>query len=75
MASEAALKRIMSEEAGKLLTAALQHHRSAPPGTPAPTAPYYAGDKLHPHSPKQAQLQLEQLIAAKQFNTAFKQVG
>lgn len=67
--TENVVRRIVAEEVGRV-AAVLQ--RAAPPGTPAPGY-YPATDK--PQSPKQAQLQLEQLIAAKQFNTAFKQVS
>lgn len=69
MVSETVLRRVVAEEVGRAM-ASLQ--RAPPPGTPAPA--YYGAGPDKPPSPKQAQLQLEQLIAAKQFNTAYKQV-
>ncbi|XP_018025111.1 enhancer of mRNA-decapping protein 4 isoform X2 [Hyalella azteca] len=62
--TEAVVRRIVSEEVTRALL-------NLPPSVASSPSPFYGPDKAQ--SPKQTQLQLEQLIAAKQFNSAFKQ--
>ena len=68
MLTEQVVRTAVKDEVEKVLQA--RQARVPTPGTPS----HFSSVQAEPPSPKLAQMDLEQKIATKQFNTAFKQV-